>query len=736
MSGEAASITGSGMVAQNAGSVNQIPEQQQNPALDNEQDKMFNFADARIHLQRLVEDWQVEIEDTDVRRKTRDVEVDVEGLREKGELDEDETLVPVRVIDTNIQREQPPFINYLKNSRRLCTFRSLSTPGEDPQNIEQEFTRGMTYTGWETPHFKCLDGAMTHGWAAVEVVLDSSKPLNVALEYIAHDKLFWPRSVESIKDAPRVIRMYKTTISRLKEWVRDFGFDANVVEQLAAKRRDTQKEGETLDFYKLWFKKEGVVFVAWFCLTDGATDWLKKPIKLFLGIKEKQKIVPQNIIPLGAGTSTGNSLPPDTQPQGGMLNTGTQPNSGGPQEQWVDSDIKEYPVFVLPYKETEKPKVVDHKGRCFYDEPKQEAQTAVLSGFINALTRASNTIASPTQEDGTGAQLKEIEDVKLLNGRIYSKPLNFWSHPYPDFQILQFLKYSDDANSEETNQVNFSAMNREDSRKTAKEIGAAQQQQGLLNSVQLTLFSTFIREVYSFAWLIVQSQAMQNLVVFLQIQVADQNATQQMLKGVQDAYNQQTNQLVLSGMSIHPAVTQQMQLQASQQAQQIVQNPPLMWQNNFKIIGQKWELRAAGDVDVIQRQEKINQMKQDWPIVSQTALAMRFLADLIKLEYPDVGEQYAQILGETDMMNQARQEAAALGTIILAILKQHPEITKTISPQELQQLNQLLSHVMGQSGKAPEEIEQKISGGQPKQNTNNEQHSQSVQSNNGPAGTA
>jgi hypothetical protein len=727
MSGEAASITGAGMVAQSAGSVNQIPDQQQDPSQDNEQDKMFDFSTARIHLQRLVEDWQVEIEDTDVRRKTRDVEVDVEGLRQKGELDEDETLVPIRVIDTNIQREQPPFINYLKNSRRLCTFRSLSIPSQDPQNIEIEYTRGMTYTGWENAIFKALDGAMTHGWAAVEVVLDSSKPLNVSLEYIAHDKLFWPRSVESIKDAPRAVRMYKTTISRLKEWVRDFGFNPTVVEELAAKRRDTQKEGETLDFYKLFFKKEGVVYVGWFCLTDGATDWLKKPEKLFLGVREKQQSQPPSNITQFPGA--GNAAELNMPPQQNQLGTNpSQGQSGQPQEQWVDSEIKEYPVFVLPYKETEKPKVVDHKGRCFYDEPKQEAQTAVLSGFINALTRASNTIASPSQEDGTGAQLKEIEDVKLLNGRIYNKPLNFWSHPYPDFQILQFLKYSEDANSEETNQVNFSAMNREDSRKTAKEIGAAQQQQSLLNSVQLTLFSTFIRETYSFAWLIVQSQAMQELIAFLQIQVPDQKAMQSMMKGVQDAYSQQMNQFLLNGQMVHPQVQLAMQNQAVQQVQQIQQQPPMMWQNDFKTIQQKWELRAAGDVDVIQRQEKINQMKTDWPVVSQTALAMRFLSDLIKLEYPDVGEQYAQILGETDMMNQARQEAAALGSIIIAIMKEHPEIMKTISPQELQQLNQLLSHVMGQSGKTPQDVDDKITG---KSNTKNEQRKQSIQSDNG-----
>ena len=697
MAAEQSTITGAGMVAQNAGNVSQGDGalNTDNPALDNEQDKMFDFSTARIHLQRMVEDWQVEIEDTDVRRKTRDVDIDVEGLRQKNEIDEDETIIPVRVIDVNITREQPPYINYLKNSRRICTFRSLSNPNQDSQNIEQAFTQGMTYTGWETPHFKCLDGAQTHGWAAIEVVYDPSKPLNVGLEYVAHDRLFWPRSVESIKDAPRVVRMYKVTTTRMREWVRTFGFNGEQVDIIAAKKKETQKEGETSDIYKLFFKKEGIVYVAWFCLTDGVQDWLKAPDKLFLGISHKQQ--PQNITQMPG-------MP--QQPQ---------------QPQWVPSDVKEYPVFVLPYRESEKPKVVDHKGRVFYDENKQEAQTAVLSAFVNGLTRASNVYSSPAEEDGTGVKLKELEDVKLTGGRIMSKPMTFWSPPYPDPMILNYLRYSDDANSEETNQVNFAALNREDSRKTAKEIGAAQQQQSLLNSVQLTLFSTFIREIYSFCWLIVQSDALQGLIVFLQHQVPDQQAMQQMQKGIMDEHQDTLNKLMMMhGTNLHPQVQLQMQNTVMQQLQQLQQNPPLKWENNFDVIGQVYELRAAGDVDVIQRQEKIQQMKQDWPVISQTPLAMRFLSDLIKLEYPDVGEQYAMILGQTDMLMQAKQEAAGLATIIVGILKQHPEIMKTISPQENQQLQQLIAQAMAGAGKTPQEVEQKIGGGKPKGNIQND----------------
>jgi len=649
--------------------LSEVPEQQQQPGADTEQDKMFDFSQARIHLMRIVDDWNTEVEDTEVRRKTRDVELDVEGLRQKGDLDEDETIVPVRTIDTNIQREIPAYVNYLTNSRRLCTFRCLSTPGKDGQNIEKEFTEGMTYTAWNVPHFKEVDGAETHGWASVEVVFDSSKPLNVGLEYIAHDKLFFPRTVENFQDAPRVIRAYDVTILKLKEWVRTFGFDEEQVDLLIQTRQDNIKENETVRIYKCYFKKEGVVYVSWFSLTEGVSNWLKKPIKHFIGIRTKQQVptqVPQPDLPVS--TEQGIAMIP-------------QPPKTVMQEQWVDEDVKQYPIFKLDYKESEKPKEVDHKGRVFYDEPKQEAQTAIQSGFINGLTRASNVYASPSQEDGSGSSLKELEDVKLSGGRILSRPMTFWSPPYPDALIIRTLQYMDTANSEETNQVNFASMNREDSRKTAKEISAAQQQQQILNSVQLAMYSTHIREVYSFCWLIVQSQALQGNIRFLLIP--------------NPQYVQALQQMQQTGVP------------PEQMLPQLTRIPKFI--NDDDTISETWEVRAAGDIDVVQRQEKIQMMMQMWPLVQGTPLAAQFLADLIKIMFPDVGDRYAQVIMQQDMVNNMKGLLGGLAHIVDAVIQQHPEVMNSINPQEKQQLMSMLQQAGSLSGTPPPN---KVGGGQ------------------------
>ena len=643
----------------------QQPAQQSSDVTDAqlEHDKLFEFSQARTQLKLLVNDWSTEITKTQQRRDTRDVNVDIEALRRDGTIDEDETLIPVRVIDTNIQREMPPYINYLKNSRRICTFNSLDNPSQDTQKLELDFTRGMSYLSWEIPHYKCLDGSQTHGWDAIEVVFDSSKPLHVAHEHIGHDNLFFARTNRDIQQAPRVIRAYDITLLQLKNFVTKFGFSQEQVDLLIQHRKDTSKQDETVRCYKEFFKYQGIVYVGWFVLEEASqvSDWLKSPIPLSLGISEQVTVMESVNIPHPA-------IP-------GMM---------VPQQQstlkWQDKPVSQYPIFILYYRETEKPKIVDHVGRVFLDESKQESQTAILSGFVNGLTRASNIYGSTGQEDGSGSSLKELDNVKLVGGRIFNKPIDFFSPPYPDPMVLKAMQWFDVSNSQETNQPNFAANNRQDSRKTATEIDSANQQQQLLNSVQLTLFSTHIRAIYSFSWLIVQSQALQNLVALCR--VAKQQPVSNPALGGQPTIDPQTGQ----------PVTQ------------------TIWVNDVEVIKQSYDVRAAGDIDVVQRAEKLQSMKQDWPVISNTPLATRFLQDLVRLEYPDTGEEYAAILGTADQVMQMKQLVARLGMMMNGAIAQHPEMIQTLPPDQQQTLQQTL----GAAKQIAASLQQPSNGQQPK----------------------
>jgi hypothetical protein len=580
-------------------------------------DELLDYQTARIHLDRMVKDWNTERNVTHMNRAKRDVNIDVEALRQQGKLDDDETLIPVRVIDTNIQREQPAYINYLKNSRRICTFNSLTNPDENTQKLELEFTRGMTYIGWETPHYRCLDGAQTHGWDSVEVVLDETKPLGVALEQIGHDSLFFPTSSIDLQFSARVIRRYEMTLLQLDKFAANpaMRFSVEQIAKIKESRKSTAKELETIQVYKHYCKKEGSVYVSWFCLENGCDDWLQSPSVLDLGL-----VNPQTLEPVATTF---------------------------------------YPIFIDLYRESEKPHIMAHKGRAWYDDNKQEAQTAILSGYVNKLTRSANIYASPAKEDGTGGTIKEIEGLQMVGGRILSQPINFWSTEPPDPQTLNALQYFDVANSQETNQPNFAVNNRQDSRKTATEIGAADKQQQLLNSVQLTMFSTFIREVYNCCWLVVQSLALKDKIVFLQI-------PQQ-----QPMLNPLDNTPMIDPATGQPMTQQKMV-------------------NDKATIGQIYDVRAAGDVDVIQRQEQIQQMMQDWPVVQNTPLRDQFLQDLMRLKYPTKGESYANLIAQQPQLDALKGIVARLGTIMQGVTAQHPEVMQGLQASQQADVQQLI----------------------------------------------
>lgn len=596
------------------------------------QDKMFDWREASIHINRMIRSWEEESSETCARRKKRKVSINIDELHQTGKLDEDETIVPVRVIDTNISREIPTYVNYIKNSRRICTFRCISDPTIDSQLIEEEFSRGMTYTKWEVPHFKTVDGALAHGWDAVEVVYDESKPFNVAIEHIGHDQLIFPLSTKDLQQAPRILRVYDVTFIQLRSWVNNFGFNAEQVERIISKIQDTNKETETVRIYKLFFKKDGIVYSAWCADKHEVTDWLKAPAQHIVGIG-KMVQMPSTIDPL-----TGQMLPGNIQFQ--------------------NEPLKLYPVFLLNYRECEEQEQIEHEGRVYLDEHKQEAQTAILSGFINGLTRASNLYASQSADDGSGDSLKEVADIKLKGGRVLSKKVDFFHPDYPDPMVIKALQYFDVANSQETNQPNFAALNREDSRKTATEMNAAMQSKVEINSVQLTLYSAFIREVYSFVWLIVQSQALQGSISFLVVPIQT------------PVINPVTGQPVTDEMG-----------------QPVIETN---YQNNTQVIGQLWELRAAGDVDVIRRAEIEQKMQQDWAIVSQTPLAMPFLMDYIKLRYPEAGDRYAQQIAQLPMVQQLQQQVSSMGVVMQGMLEKAPQLMEGLSPQEQQQIQQMI----------------------------------------------
>lgn len=578
-----------------------------------DQQRLFNFDRSKPNLKILVDQWGPEVYNTEANRSLRKLDIDPNVLQSQGKIDSDETVIPVRAIDTNIKRELPTYIGYTQQSRRIVTFTDRSDPSLDCQMLEEEFSRLMTYNGWMSAHNKLVDGTLTHGWDFNEVVFDETKPGHCAIEHVGHSKMIFPYDAIDIQACETIIRVYTVTQTQLKTFVRKFGFDVNQVKLMIDSKGDSRKN-ESLTIYKQFFKYGGVVFVAWFELTF-TNGWLKAPTKLFLG-RQSQQMVPQQMPMMSPMTNQ-----PVVDPTTGMPMMETQL-----VPQWQDVDETEYPVFLYQYEDIEDDRLVMNKGRVFMDKPSQEAQTALWSACVNGYTRASQVYGSP--ETGAGGRPKAIEDARLIPGRMYSEKINFWHTDPPDEGIVRAAQALAVQNSSEAGQINYAASNRVDSRKTAEEVKQGSLDQNLLKSVQVTNYSSYLRSIYSFCWKIVQSQALQGKVT-------------------------------------------------------IAVDPSYLMRD--------YDIRAAGDIDVIQRAEKINRMKQDWPVISQTPLAIPFLMDLIKISYPEDYSRYQAIMQQGDPKKAAIQQ-------LLVLLKGSltEEEVKALPPEGQQQATAIVENATKQ----------------------------------------
>lgn len=580
--------------------------------LQEEHDLYFKFESARVPIDKLINDWKDEKTLTESRRKLRSIDIDIKKERAAGNIEEDSTFIPVRVIDTNIRREQPPFVAYLKQSKRLAVFKSLDKQFQQTDRLEEEFTDGLTYEGWEQSPFKTLDGAQTHGWDSEEIVYDETKPFKVGFEHIGHDKLLFPLDALNIQFCQRLVREYPVTVSQVKSLVSSFGFDSSQCNLLITYQKDRKES--TFCIYKVFFRWDGVVYEAWYSMDTCCNGWLKAPKKLFLGMKHKEVV----------------SVP--ARPIVNQLSGQVElvPSSG--IEQWVDTDINLYPIFILPYTETEQDKIFDRKGRVFLDQFRQEAQTALLTGHVNANNRASNVYSYVDQDDGSGGSVKQLG--KLQSGVILNRKINFFHMDYPDPASLSALQYLDVSGSQESGQINFAVSNRKDSRKTATEVSEASQQSTLLSSVQLTLFSTYMRSRLIFAWRIIQSLALQDEIKLLQVSKVSRT-------------NSQTGLM-----------------------EEIELPTPV---NDHETLEQNYSVKPAGDVDFIKRQELVQRMFQMWPLVQGTPLQQVFLSRMLQVFLPEEGKMFSTVLEQGDVKTAALGQLFALTQTLMQNEQLAPE---------------------------------------------------------------
>lgn len=547
---------------------------------------LLNWEYAKTKLTALKNSWETgEGAQTQIRRDLRDIRIDIEDMRGKGEIEADETFVPIRIIDSNITKEAAPFIEYLSKPDRLVVMKSRSgLPEADLRFREAEFTRVMRYEGWILPFMKVQDGAATHGWDAIEVIYDETKPGHVALDHVRHDELWIPQDTRNIQDCEYIVRKYMVSIYALRKLVKTAGFIEDRVQKIMDSVKTTSGSISSVSLtlfplHKVMFKVDEVVYVAWWS-PEVSEGWLDgEPKKLYLG--RRQGVPAQPTL-----DAMGNKIPP----QPGQLDYSSD-KSMMPET--------EYPFYLLFYRETEKPDIFQHTGRVFLDEPKQDAASTLMTSFVNGTTRSSNFFASPKTNSNGDTQLKQLDGVQLQNGCVYNLPLEFSNLPAPDAGILRGIQQIQSLNADESQTVAFAVNNRKDSRKSATEITAAQEQQQTLSGVSLVMQSTFLVAVFSRCEAIINARA---------------------LAGLLPDYCLRDGQL----------------------DRNILQTPV--------------QLRPAGDVDVVERKERLQAMIAGWPLIQNTPAAPVYLADLLRLALPTTGDKYAQLIEQGDPKAQFIQQ--------------------------------------------------------------------------------
>jgi hypothetical protein len=548
-------------------------------------------------------------------RRLRSNKADVEQMRSAGLLQENQTFIGVRLINQNINQALPPLLSYLKQSPRMATF----VPG-DNSYLDQEFTRVLQYPGWEIPYIEVLDGAELNGIGYMMVKADNTKLGGVSMETIPFNEIIYDRRLKSLQDSPAILIKHVITAVSFYHWDSFENFDKSSDAYKAIAKRLLSEEvnviGDDLVIYETFVKVNGFVYRGWYY--KDSRQWLKQPLPFSNGIEES---VPEiNIDPMA------------------MTSEPTYLNK--------PVHLTYYPIAVKRSEIKENRKHDEAEGRAVEDYHKQEAATTLMTAAVNGCTQAANTMWSPDGANLDGVAPAQLQ-YKIKNNAIWKTPMKAFTSPWPDPMIFKGIEAITQQNAMENNQVAWAVNNRKDSRKTATEIEAAQQQQGMLTGTSALVFSIFLRDVLTMTWPIVQSDAKKGSIKFL-IEVSD------------------------------PAEKE-------------------------AILSKQYEVKPAGDIDFVEKQQRITNIQQDLPMFQGTPIGQEMMKEYVRLRYPEKYDQWSKILSQ----GNDSQLIQGLGQALQAVVTD--EATGQLKPefaaeaQSFQQLQQAVEQRLAQQPNATQQ---------------------------------
>jgi len=606
----------------------------QNEPLSNNPDKVPNmmvYEEAKEKITKLVAVMDEQEQCAMNNRNLRYSNIDLEAERKAGRIAPDELYVPQHIIDTNIRREQARYVSYLTQARRAMVLHNLDDPTADNSQLEWDITTKFRYDGWQIPLFRWVDGMQQNGYGILELVVDATMPGHLKYQDVAYGDFGYSLDSRDIQSCEMIVRRYYFTKTQLLGMAREdtWKFSMEEVQKVVSIKdagSNDYKEQSLYKIEKVMFRKQGVVQVAWGCAAK-CNDWLRAPRPLYLGMQTMDPV-----------TKT-----------------------------WKKAFETSYPYYVGQYNISENMVLRDCKGRAYLDQDTQEGVSSLTSSFVTAHRRAAGLYFSKDSESDPNADILEQPNIFFKQGCMINAKVKQFQLAPPDSTMLQAIQALAGMNMQENSQINFAANNRQDSRKTATEIQAAQTEAQLLSTIQLALFSTSMKAICSRFFEIVRSRVLSGLI-------------------------QITNQFIQ------------------------------------QLYGGNYQVRPSGDTDVIEKQEKIVRMQQSWGIVAQTPIAGMFLQKLLTLMFPEDAPAYIQKLQDDGNMKGA---LTACAQILQAFIqqpellepqaRQHLPEMKQILVQATSILNPKMAQAIQQHAQEhDQQMLEQGNNGQPKQLTNGE----------------
>lgn len=572
---------------------------------------LMKFTEAKEKITKLVNAMDEQEQYVKNCRHLRYTEIDIEAERKSGRIAPDELYVPQHIIDTNIRREQAKYISYVSSARRAAIFHDLDNQASDTALLENDFTNRFRYDGWQLPLYRCIDGMQQNGYGFVELVGDVTQPGHLKLQDVAYGDIGFSFDTRDIQSCELITRRYYFTKTQLLAMASSDTWKFSMEETLKVMEASPEgsvwddKETSLYPIQKVMFRKGGIVMVAWSCVGK-CNDWLKQPRPLYIGR--------QTLDPL----------------------TG----------KWVKAFETSYPYYVAVYNITENTILKQVKGRAYMDQDTQEGVSSLMSSFVTAHRRAAGLyFARDGDGDPNNDQVTQQNNY-FKQGRLIDAKVKQFQLQAPDSSMLSAIQALATMNMQENSQIDYASQNRKDSRKTATEIQAALTESQLLGTIQLALFSTFMKQICTDFFAIVRSRVMAGLI----------------------------------GQNLEP------QLQAQLNA---------LYKGNYQV-------RPAGDTDVIEKQEKILRMQQTWPVVQATAAAPLFLAKLLTLMFPEDAPLYNQMIQQDQTKTTMLASVAHVLQGLIADPQQLSPQAQTHIPEIqglLQQIGQVLNPQQQGGGK-------------------------------------